>query len=60
METEIEKKVTFQSFTSGPEPFVPQSNRFQPQVASLGVTGVMKASFFIVHCNYLCRWGFFE
>ena len=25
------------------------------QVASLGVSGVMKAPFFIVHCNYLCR-----
>ena len=25
------------------------------QVASLGVSGVRKAPFFVVHCNYLCR-----
>lgn len=27
----------------------------EKKVASLGVSGVVKAPFFIVHCNYLCR-----
>jgi len=27
----------------------------EKKVASLGVSGVMRAPFFIVHCNYLCR-----
>jgi len=27
----------------------------ESQISSLGVTGVLKAPFFIVHCNYLCK-----
>ena len=54
MESEIEKKVTSnldQLFS------FPLKAKFQSQVASLGVTRVVKARFFIVHCNYLCKCG---
>ena len=53
MESEIEKKVTsnLDQFS-----FLLKA-KFQSQVASLGVTRVVKARFFIVHCNYLCKCG---
>ena len=53
METEIEKKVTVPAIASGST--CKTFTLFTSQVASLGVTGVVKTPFFIVHCNYLCR-----